>query len=334
MFTLSSILLRLFQSLAPNQAHTFSSSQVDPPRHLALVLAPSQPLSSRYPTKSKILNATANERDALVESIRRAVQWAGEEGIRELSIWDGQGLLQSFQSVLVRSLSRLPPSPPSSATCSPPRIPLRAVRPSYLETENDSLSKSEMESDTDQVTTLTVFPVSSGKGQPQPLIVHLLPISSSGPLLADLTRGFAHSNTPSECITQKKLDLEIKKAMHFSTDPDLLLIHPLTPPPLYRALLPRAAPELGGYPFWTLRITEIYQHPAPLPVPSALTGVLGPILVRGQDSSLPLIRKIARFFPTHVEQYGQEREVRGALRREEWEGAMDAWTRVEQRQGR
>ena len=45
--------------------------------------------------------------------------------------------------------------------------------------------------------------------------------------------------------------------MHFAANPDLLLIHPLTPPPLYRALLPRPAPELGGYPFWALSITEI-----------------------------------------------------------------------------
>lgn len=31
---------------------------------------------------------------------------------------------------------------------------------------------------------------------------------------------------------------------------------------------------------------------------------------------------------------GEEVNVRGALRREEWEGAMDAWNRVEQRLGR
>jgi hypothetical protein len=41
------------------------------------------------------------------------------------------------------------------------------------------------------------------------------------------------------------------------TDPELLIIHPLTPLNPLRALLPRPAPELSRYPFWHLRITEI-----------------------------------------------------------------------------
>jgi hypothetical protein len=41
------------------------------------------------------------------------------------------------------------------------------------------------------------------------------------------------------------------------TDPELLIIHPLTPLNPLRALLPRPAPELSRYPFWLLRVTEI-----------------------------------------------------------------------------
>ena len=97
-FTLSSILLRLFQALAPSPAHTFATSQIDPPGHLALVLAPSHLSSSRPSTRTSISDGISEERDALVESVRRAVKWAGEEGIRELSIWDGQGMFLSPSS--------------------------------------------------------------------------------------------------------------------------------------------------------------------------------------------------------------------------------------------
>lgn len=48
---------------------------------------------------------------------------------------------------------------------------------------------------------------------------------------------------------------------------------------------------------------------------------------------MPLVRKLARLLPVGGEE-GDEAEIRGALRREEWEGAMEAWSRVEQRLGR
>jgi hypothetical protein len=47
------------------------------------------------------------------------------------------------------------------------------------------------------------------------------------------------------------------EAIGISMDPSILIIHHLIPPPFYRAILPRPAPELGGYPFWSLRLTEI-----------------------------------------------------------------------------
>ena len=47
------------------------------------------------------------------------------------------------------------------------------------------------------------------------------------------------------------------ESLGFTRDPDLLIVHPITPPSFFRAMLPRPPPELQGYPFWTLRITEI-----------------------------------------------------------------------------
>lgn len=35
------------------------------------------------------------EREGLVESVRRVVEWAGERDVVEVSVWDGQGMLIS-----------------------------------------------------------------------------------------------------------------------------------------------------------------------------------------------------------------------------------------------
>lgn len=32
------------------------------------------------------------EREGLVESVRRVVEWAGERDVAEVSVWDGQGM--------------------------------------------------------------------------------------------------------------------------------------------------------------------------------------------------------------------------------------------------
>ena len=56
------------------------------PKHIALVLAPREEDGRHVSSKEK-----AVERRAVVESIRRVVQWAGEEGVEEISVWDETG---------------------------------------------------------------------------------------------------------------------------------------------------------------------------------------------------------------------------------------------------
>jgi hypothetical protein len=77
------------------------------------------------------------------------------------------------------------------------------------------------------------------------------------------------------------------------------------------------------------------QHPTLLPLPTAMIDILGSILDRAEESSMPLIRKFARSVPRDA--YGGltlGKVVYGALRREEWEGGMSAWGKVEQRLGK
>jgi len=57
------------------------------------------------------------------------------------------------------------------------------------------------------------------------------------------------------------------------------------------------------------------------------------LLDRAQYSSLPLIRKTARLIPP-VDDTAESRYVPGAMSGREWEGAMQAWSQVEQRLGK
>ena len=109
--------------------------------------------------------------------------------------------------------------------------------------------------------TFNVFPRKNGRT----LTVHLLS-QTSRHVIAQRAREYALSGA---LATQQKLDEDIKckslripaadtaATLSFESDPDLLIVHRLHPPSFLRALLPRSPPELGGYPFWPLRITEI-----------------------------------------------------------------------------
>ncbi|TXT10820.1 hypothetical protein VHUM_02325 [Vanrija humicola] len=106
-FTLSSIVLRIFQA-NPTPPDELTK---DPPQHAALILVPGA-------TKSAESRRLVAER--YIESVRRAVQWAGEWGVGTISVWDGEGLGIKYHSVITTSLLNLPPSPPSSTPPSPP----------------------------------------------------------------------------------------------------------------------------------------------------------------------------------------------------------------------
>jgi len=86
LFSLFSLLLRITQSVSRTGA---TVHQVVTPYHVALCL-PTRSL--RRPTHG-LQALDTKERRALVESIRRAVKWAGEDGVRELSVYTNLGEL-------------------------------------------------------------------------------------------------------------------------------------------------------------------------------------------------------------------------------------------------
>ena len=85
-------------------------------------------------------------------------------------------------------------------------------------------------------------------------------------------------------------------------------------------------------------VTEISysQHPPSLPL-----SPFQPLLSLARRSSLPFIRKLGNLVPIDEEDDGEicthaktGAKIKGVLRREEWDGAMRAWSEVEQRLGR
>ena len=90
-FSLVSLVLRVSQSVLRRGTVIRRGSN---PRHIALSL----PSRSR-----KIGERSANslkERRALLETLKRTVRWAGEDGVRELSVYTDLGMPCSLNFVL------------------------------------------------------------------------------------------------------------------------------------------------------------------------------------------------------------------------------------------
>ncbi|WVW81598.1 hypothetical protein I302_103593 [Kwoniella bestiolae CBS 10118] len=329
LFIASSLLLRTYETFTSKSSLAEDTDQerrqAAPPRHLALILVPSK-------TRRK------DEKAALVESILRAIEWSGEWGVGELSLWDGQGLTQSVLPSLMKTLSlniskthqnHLPISPPST----PPNGPTQdmspeeegPVSPSPRRAGGKSLvRKLESVGVGDEVRSVTIHP---GTSSNRSLKLHFLPPSASSEIIVNLTKRYIERKKDVGQIDVKSVDRDIREQLHFTSDPDLLLIHHLSRPSLLGSLLPRSPPELWGYPFWSLRITEIYQYPSPLP----LLHHLSPLITSFRSSSLPFLRKLGYSIsvPPNIHSDGH-----GILHREEWNGAMGAWSKVEQRLGK
>ncbi|KAK8845338.1 hypothetical protein IAR55_006051 [Kwoniella newhampshirensis] len=341
-FIISSLFLRTYQALtAPLPSGSFLLNEYDPsgpsrtqsprkdtcqaPKHLGLVLAPS---TRRSGQALALRGKGRREKDAIVESILRAVEWGGERGIAEISIWDGQGLIQSLLPRLLQDLaassSTLPPSSPSSSPSTPSPRPTQDLPECDLPWTPSSPPRHKSEGTSgigEGVTSVIVHP---RKFHSKGLTLHFLPPSTSSSLITSLAKSYATAQISLEEMTVPKIDQDVQHHLNFNHDPELLVIHHLNPPSFLRSLLPRAAPELWGYPFWALRITEIYQYPTPPPILHNLT----PVIQSLRASSLPFIRKLGYTIST------PPNRSQGVLSKDEWDGAMRAWSNVEQRLGR
>ncbi|WVO23666.1 uncharacterized protein IAS62_005021 [Cryptococcus decagattii] len=336
-FCVFSLLLRIYQALTTPLSSTIDIEHVPPPKHIGLVLVSTMRSAGGVRGRASGMSGKERrkrEREGLVESVRRVVEWAGERDVAEVSVWDGQGLTQSVLPILLRTLSStatLPPSPPLSPPTEPTQDTSSPSIGSFESSERPErrepiISPAHTRRPSSElmvgagVTSVTIWP--GGKGRE--MTIHLLPPSSSAPAMASLTRSYAAKQVPLKDITVKRVDEDMRQHLHFTNYPDLLIIHQLSPPPFYSTLLPRRAPELWGYPFWALRITEIYQHPTPTPFLHHLI----PLIATLRTSAFPLIRKIGHSISI------PDRPAEEVLSRNEWDGAMRAWVKVEQRLGR
>jgi hypothetical protein len=279
-FTLSSITLRVFQTRSDSPRELTKP----PPKHVAIILVDGgdpQLMAARF-----------------VESVRRAILWAAEWGVQDLSVWDTAGLGVRFHSAVTHSLLNLPPSPPSSSAS--PRASSDSGAPGHMG---------------DETVASSVY-VNSPTG-PRRVEVHFLAPSATD-TIARVTQRLAADGVRN--VDQAHLDAAIKADLHLPSDPDLLIIHDLSPPGFLRGLLPRPAPELHGFPAWLLRVTEIYAHPPRLPLQVPFVGKLL------HNSPLPILRKFGASFPSSLDE--------GVLDSDAWEGAQAAWEAVDQRRGK
>jgi hypothetical protein len=96
LFSLISLVLRVTQSVSRT---SFVKRQISVPRHVALALPSSVVRAGR---RTPHVSKTLKERRALLETLKRTVRWAGEDGVRELSVYTDLGMIRR-SSVTMRA---------------------------------------------------------------------------------------------------------------------------------------------------------------------------------------------------------------------------------------
>lgn len=87
LFTITSLIVRIGESLTSSRTLARAAK---PPGHIALVLSDRSDVETTRSTRTK-RDENAGERRAVVESIRRVVEWADYAGTDEVSVWDRRG---------------------------------------------------------------------------------------------------------------------------------------------------------------------------------------------------------------------------------------------------
>ncbi|EIW64594.1 uncharacterized protein TRAVEDRAFT_25727 [Trametes versicolor FP-101664 SS1] len=240
------------------------------PQHLALALVPNPEADDE-----------ANEQ-YLLNSVEKVAGWCQLAGIRRLSVYDREGVL-SRSSIELRG--RLQPAsrkaepedspvecdiqypltpPPSDDAESRPLsphsgnvVPKLGVTTIRLHAESPKPKR--------RVNALKRrrVPPKGEDSQPAPLTLHILSYQSGKPAVAAAARMFLHNirqnqpnnpptSTPPLMPSIQELTAVLEGESGFSS-PDLMIVH--RKPPLPQ--LPEPA-ELGGFPPWQTRLTEIY----------------------------------------------------------------------------
>ncbi|KAJ9107232.1 hypothetical protein QFC20_003767 [Naganishia adeliensis] len=221
--------------------------------------------------------------------VKEVIEWAGERGVGEVSLWSEDGVFDSYSIPSVTSNKAPPSKTPDSIDTATPIHDNEDHEPDWVQIPSPSSTLDKPSPTSQQLTTSPPPPSPSAGHQPRPkhtytvfpslseitsrrphrpVTVHVLPrAAEGGTVLARITRELLIEGVRSEEVTQEMLDERIREHLGFQSDPCLLIIQPLlstrpTTPLAYRALktvLPADAPEVHGYPFWVLRVTEIFQ---------------------------------------------------------------------------
>jgi hypothetical protein len=226
LFVTLSLILRIYQYLT--QTPDALILNTNPPKHVALVLK-STSRCSRRQRKLETL--------ALEESIRRVITWAGQSGVEELSVYNGDGeywiypfiprlmsigLMKACRDNLIREITRLPISPPSSGASSPPRqrglsdatnvdTDIESITDGKTKPGEEVISLSTFSHDSELSSlclNITLMRLCSGSGSSKPLLIHLLPSNSSSSLIPNLTRSYT-ALSPTQ-ITQQRIATDVK----------------------------------------------------------------------------------------------------------------------------
>ncbi|KZP10567.1 hypothetical protein FIBSPDRAFT_838462 [Athelia psychrophila] len=264
LYSLATAFSHFWSQLYRREPHPLNATRTKIPSHLAIVLV-----------ANECIDLEALEA-SVVETVARAASWCRAAGIKELTVYDAEGIaLQSSQQIRecllldqphcdddTDSEVEYPLTPPLSETSGS-----RPISPAFdAQLGLVTLQVSELRAPKPNKTRHNVVKRRRNKDpktQPIPLTLNLVSREASKPTIASITRSYARNAIPSKShassprtpfeISSEDLGMVLEGRSGLAP-PTLMIVHHMFPPSI------RGAPlELHGYPPWQLQLTEIYS---------------------------------------------------------------------------
>jgi len=239
--------ISLFRHLTRPTPEALKATRRRVPRHLAILFVPDTEFDEK------------TIEHCIIESIQKSINWCQQVGVRELTVYDAEGIILSNVGLL-RDLTT--PDISKNADVDRRRIHYPPTPPLSDYSESRPLSPQDDLSGHKPFLTLQTSPRqnASRNSKNQPLTLHILTRESSKPFVAAISRSVARTerrnlkgaikDTFTLSVNSLESYLEGKDGL---SPPDFMIIHPVHPSKYHRTPI-----ELHGYPPWQIRLTEIY----------------------------------------------------------------------------
>jgi len=262
-------LSNLWESFNRRQPQHLTAKRTKIPSHLALLLVVSEGID------------TETVENTFVESVVRVVTWCRAVGIRQLTVYDSQGVaVRCSQSIRMRLIADRPPCeddtdseveypltpPPSDTSESRPLSPDLDGQPGVVIVEVAELQASKSRKPTRQWNVLKRRKQKYNTTPAMPLTLNLVSRELSKPAIALVAHSYVRTLRRIPRETEADLEFELStdelgstlEGRHGLPCPEFMIVHHISQT---RNIQPSL--ELHGFPPWQIQLTELYHNKPP-----------------------------------------------------------------------